>query len=83
MIGWLYGWNTKTKQPDPEKKFKTKAPNIKVLVNAIKQVIEENGHDLALCKVVAHSSNVYNSLADKTARDAIAEAKLDTEILGK
>jgi ribonuclease HI len=83
VIGWLYGWNRQTKEPDAEKKFKTKDPNIKVLVDAINQVIEENGHDLTLCKVEAHSENVYNNLADKTAKEAISNAKLDSELLGK
>lgn len=41
VIGWLYGWNRKIKEPDPAKKFKQKDPQIREACERITRLVGE------------------------------------------
>lgn len=75
VIGWVYGWNTVTNTPDPDKRFKTNSPEVKANVAVIHRLIAERGHEVSFAWVKGHADSEENEIVDEMCTEAIKAAK--------
>ena len=74
VIGWLYGWNIRTKQPDPTKKFRIKDAAIKRSVGQIRDAMSTGMHRFGFPDIIDETGRRYIEEANQYVYLHIARA---------